>query len=68
MPKIIKPSQAEKVQKLVSLCCNWDNGNCLLLEMACPQQLSLTRIDCRYFREAVLPANQRLYQSIMKNN
>ena len=49
-------------------CCNWDEGTCLLLEMPCPQQLSLTRINCRYFREAVLPANQRLYQSIMNNN
>ena len=61
MPLIIKPSQAEQVRKLVSRCCNWDEGICLLLEMPCPQQLSLTRINCRYFREAVLPANQRLY-------
>ena len=68
MPLIIKPSQAEQVQKLVYHCCNWDEGICLLLEIPCPQQLSLTRINCRYFREAVLPANQRLYQSIMKNN
>ena len=68
MPLIIKPSQAEQVRKLVSRCCNWDEGTCLLLEMPCPQQLSLTRINCRYFREAVLPANQRLYQSIMNNN
>ena len=68
MPLIIKRSQAEQVRKLVSRCCNWDEGICLLLEMPCPQQLSLTRINCRYFREAVLPANQRLYQSIMKNN
>ena len=68
MPLIIQPSQAEQVRKLVSRCCNWDEGICLLLEMPCPQQLSRTRINCRYFREAVLPANQRLYQSIMKNN
>ena len=68
MPLIIQPSQAEQVRKLVSRCCNWDEGICLLLEMPCPQQLSLTRINCRYFREAVLPANQRLYQEIMENN
>jgi hypothetical protein len=68
MPTEINPSQSAQIQKLVSHCCNWDEGNCLLLNMACPQQLSLTRINCRYFREAVLPANQRLYQSIMNNN
>ena len=68
MPLILNPSQYERVQKMIPNCCNWDEGICLLLEMPCPQQLSLTRINCRYFREAVLPANQRLYQSIMNNN
>ena len=69
MPLIIQPSQAEQVRKLVSRCCNWDEGACLLLRTRhFQQQLSLTRINCRYFREAVLPANQRLYQAITNNN
>ena len=68
MPLIIKSSQVEQVRKLVSRCCNWDEGICLLLEMPCPQQLSLTRNNYRYFREAVLPANHMLYQSVMNNN
>ena len=65
----ITQPQEEIVRNLVRRqCANYWRGKCLLLEMPCPQQLSLTRINCRYFREAVLPANQRLYQSIMKNN
>ena len=64
----IPSSQYERVQKMIPNCCNWDEGICLLLEMPCPQQLSVTRINCKYFRDAVLPATQRLYQSIMKNN
>ena len=32
MPLIIKPSQVEQVRKLVSRCCNWDNGFCILLD------------------------------------
>lgn len=64
----ITNTQSATVQRLLKCCCNWDEGICLLLEMPCPQQLSLTRINCRYFREAVLPANQRLYQAILENN
>ena len=64
----ITNAQSATVQRLLKCCCNWNEGTCLLLEMPCPQQLSLTRINCRYFREAVLPANQRLYQAIMDNN
>ena len=64
----LTPQQEEQVQAMIPTCCNWDRGKCLALDMPCPQQLSLTRINCRYFREAVLPANQRLYQAIMNNN
>ena len=60
--------EATQVQEIVSHCCNWDEGNCLLLGMTCPQQLSLTRINCTYFREAVLPGFPELYEEIKKNN
>lgn len=68
MPLIIKPSQTEQVRKMASRCCSWDEGICMLLEMPCPQQLSLSLISCKYFREAVLPANQKLYQEIINCN
>ena len=41
--------EAAQVQKIVSNCCNWDKGICLLLGFPCPQQLSLTRINCIFF-------------------
>ena len=57
MPVKIKPSQAAQVQKLVSHCCNWDKGNCLLLSMACSQQLSYTITSRELVRQ--VPSNQR---------
>ena len=56
--------EAQQVQEILSHCCNWDEGNCLLLGFPCPQQLSLTRINCIYFREAVLPGFPKLYEEI----
>ena len=57
MPMNIKPSQSAQVQKLVSHCCNWDKGNCLLLNMACPQQLSYTITSRELVRQ--VPTDQR---------
>ena len=58
MPIEINPSQSAQIQKLVSHCCNWDEGNCLLLNMACPQQLSYTITSRELVRQ--VPNNQRL--------
>lgn len=48
-------------------CANCDNGNCLLLddgdEHTCPQTISYSLL-CRYFRNAVLPADKKLYADI----
>ena len=60
--------QHRKVFKLLDRCCNYDNGHCLILDMPCPQQLSVSRVCCRYFRSAVLPAEKELYDEIMKQN
>ena len=57
MPTEINPSQSSQIQKLVSHCCNWDEGNCLLLNMACPQQLSYTITSRELVRQ--VPTNQR---------
>lgn len=64
----LTPEQEQLVEALIPTCCNWDNGQCLALDMPCPQQLSVSRINCMYFRGAVLPGHPELYESIMKNN
>ena len=43
-------------------------GHCLPLDMACPQQLSPSRVSCKYFRTAVLPAEKELYAEIIRQN
>lgn len=51
-------------------CANNDLGNCLLLDdgetCVCVQSISYS-LCCRYFREAVLPANKELYADITKD-
>lgn len=66
----INPSQSRRVNALVRrLCCNCDNGNCLLLDdgnaHSCVQLISRYGIYCNYFKEAVLPADKELYAEIM---
>ena len=60
--------EAAQVQKNVSNCCNWDKGICLLLGFPCPQQLSLTRINCIFFREVELPEFPELFEEMKKHN
>lgn len=60
--------EAPQVQKIVSNCCNWDKGICLLLGFPCPQQLSLTRINCIFFREVELPDFPELFEEMKKHN
>ena len=60
----ITPQQAKKVNALLrKLCANYDGGNCLLLDdgepCVCVQAISYSLL-CRYFREAVLPADREL--------
>ena len=64
MPERIEltPSQRRRCNRLIKrLCANYDDGNCLLLDdgepCVCPQTISYSLL-CRYFRNAVLPAEQ----------
>lgn len=61
-------AQYRRVQKLVHDCCNYDNGNCLLLdngeECVCPQSISRSLI-CKWFRAAVLPADEELCAALL---
>ena len=50
--------QYRTARRLVHSCCNYDCGNCLLLddgeECICPQSITYSLI-CKWFRAAVLP-------------
>ena len=69
----ITPAQTERVRALVrSACCNCVKDRCLLLgggrDSPCIQLLCVTGVYCRYFREAVLPAEKQLYEEIRNQN
>ena len=66
--KRLTPPQSRKVNALVRrTCCNYDNGNCILLddgdECVCPQLISHSLL-CKWFRVAVLPADRLLYAEL----
>ena len=50
----LTPGQLRSVRGLAKRCCNFLDGDCLLLDDACPQYISRSLI-CRWFRCAVLP-------------
>ena len=70
----LAPGQAVRVRRLVRrLCANCDeDGNCLLLEdgerQQCVQLISRHGLYCKYFFEAVLPADRELFTQIMEHN
>jgi hypothetical protein len=55
--------QYRQMHKLVHKCCNYDNGNCILLddgeECVCVQSISYSLL-CKWFRRAVLPLDGSL--------
>ena len=60
--------QYRAVRRLVHSCCNYQDGNCLLLddgeECVCPQSISYSLI-CRWFRAAVLPLDGELCAALL---
>ena len=60
--------QYRAVRRLVHSCCNYQDGNCLLLddgeECVCPQAISYSLI-CRWFRAAVLPLDESLCAALL---
>ena len=52
----LTPGQLRSVRGLTKRCCNFLDGECLLLDGVCPQFISRSLI-CRWFRRAVLPSN-----------
>lgn len=69
----ITSKQSDKVNRLIrNLCCNYDEGNCLLLDDGEPccsiQKISRYGIYCNYFLKSVLPADKKLYEEILQHN
>ena len=63
--------QLRRSRKLIrGLCCNYDHGNCILLDdgepCVCVQGISYS-LMCKWFRNAVLPADCELYAEVMRN-
>ena len=60
--------QYRTARRLVHECCNYDCGNCLLLddgeECVCPQSITYSLI-CKWFRSAVLPLNAGLCAALL---
>ncbi len=68
----IKKGQFRKMSRLVRQeCCNYVDGNCLLLDdgetHSCVQLISKYNIFCNYFKNAVLPIDKELYPELMSN-
>ena len=61
----LTPGQLRSVRGLTKRCCNFLDGDCLLLDGACPQFISRSLI-CRWFRRAVLPQQPKLEQAILR--
>ena len=66
--KRLTPPQSRNVNRLIRReCCNYDNGNCILLddgeECICPQTITYSLL-CKWFRAAVLPLDKLLYAEI----
>ena len=55
--------QYRRARKLVRVCCNYDNGNCIALDdgekCVCVQSISYSLL-CKWFRAAVLPLDKGL--------
>ena len=60
----LTPGQLRSVRGLTKRCCSFLDGDCLLLDGACPQYISRSLI-CRWFRHAVLPEQPKLEQAIL---
>ncbi len=60
--------QNRKARRLVHACCNYDCGNCLLLDdgesCVCVQSISYSLL-CRWFRTAVLPLDKELEAALI---
>ena len=61
LPRMTPGQRREAVKLIRKLCCNYDDGNCLLLddgdEHVCPQSISYS-VNCKFFRHVLLEDKQ----------
>lgn len=61
------PAQRKQANSFIRReCCNYDDGNCLVLDNSCPQIHSFS-ICCKWFRWAVLPLSATLEAEIFRD-
>lgn len=65
----LNPQSFSSVMTLIKKqCCNYYQSNCLLLDdgdsHTCPQKITPSHIICRYFLDAVLPADKTLMKAL----
>ena len=54
------PQQKQKAVRLIkSICSNYDDENCLLLDCICPQSISYS-VNCKFFRRVLLEDKEGL--------
>ncbi|RAQ29836.1 Uncharacterised protein [uncultured Ruminococcus sp.] len=69
--KRLTPQQSRRVNSLIKkTCCNCIDGNCILLDdgepCVCPQMISYSLL-CKWFYNAVLPADKLLYAELYQH-
>lgn len=66
---VMNEEQYRRMRTLVKECCNYDNGQCFVLDRGhgcvCVQRISYSLI-CRWFREGVLPLDRELESSLLQ--
>lgn len=61
------PAQRKQANNFIRReCCNYDDGDCLVLDDGCPQIHSFS-ICCKWFRWAVLPLSATLEAEILRD-
>jgi len=64
---VMNYTQYRKMRKLLHECCNYENGQCLILGSTCVQSISYSLL-CNWFREAVLPLDRELADRVLHNS
>ena len=64
---VMNEEQYRQMKRLVKECCNYDNGQCLVLDRGegcvCVQRISYSLL-CKWFTEAVLPLDRELEMAL----
>ena len=60
------PGQKNKASAMIKkLCCNYANGECIILNCDCTQ-INSCSVICKWFRQAILPQDETLLAEIIK--